>query len=291
MIHRHCGFARLVLLVALVSFVAVGSAEASSINWGDYVGTDVTYSTVTESSNTGDTLPLYGRPTVLGPAPPGQTPCVACTIPANSLDFTPSFSAFSNPGNGHAPDQTDGQLNFMVTAHPGKAIQNIHFFESGDTSLLGFSPSIAFTSMAMFGHLNIITVDNVGIDVPRIDFQMTFTLTPSNAPTDGTFILGSVDEPYPSYSTQWKGELLVDLTANNPAVAQIFADRGLNPTLGVTKITVVFDNVLQALTTQGAAAFIAKKDQLIITTNIPEPTALGLAMISLVLGGFAIRRR
>jgi hypothetical protein len=100
---------------------------------------------------------------------------------------------------------TDGQLNFMVTAHAGKAIQNIHFFESGDTSLLGFSPSIAFTSMSNgFGHLNIITVDNVGIDVPRIDFQMSFTLTPSNAPTDAVFMLVSVDEPYPSYSTQWK---------------------------------------------------------------------------------------
>ena len=281
----------MVLLVAFASFITVGVTEASSINWGDYVGTDVTYSMVTESSNTGDPLPLFGRPTVLGPVPPGQTPCVGCIIPANSLDFTPSFSASSNAGNGHAADQTDGQLNFMVTAHAGKAIQNIHFFESGDTSLLGFSPSIAFTSMSMVGHLNIITVDNVGIDVPRIDFQMSFTLTPSNAPTDGTFMLGSVDEPYPSYSTQWKGELLIDLTANNPEIAQIFADRGLNPTLGVTKINVVFDNTLQALTTQGASAFIAKKDQLIITTNIPEPTAFGLAMISLVLGGLVTRRR
>jgi hypothetical protein len=51
---------------------------------------------------------------------------------------------------------------------------------------------------------------------------------------------------------------------------KFFADRGSIPTLGVTKINVVFDNTLQALTTQGASAFIRQEYQLIITTNIPS---------------------
>src|SRR5262249_16224142 len=121
MIRRICGLALFVCVavaaVALVSATASPS-HAASINWGDYVGTSVTYSTVKETSN--DALPLFGRPTVLGPAPPGITPCSPCSIPADSLDFTPTFNAFSNASNGNAGDITDGQLNFTVTAHPGQ---------------------------------------------------------------------------------------------------------------------------------------------------------------------------
>jgi hypothetical protein len=83
---------------------------------------------------------------------------------------------------------------------------------------------------------------------------------------------------------------LIDLTTANPVVAAVYAAQGLNPALPVTKISVNFDNVLVAISQVGTSALIAKKDQIIITTNIPEPTSCVLAMLTLV-AGLAVSRR
>ena len=66
-------------------------------------------------------------------------------------------------------------------------------------------------------------------------------------------------------------------------MAAAFASQGIVPQLGVTKISVNFNNTLVAISQIGTSANIAKKDNgIIITTNIPEPTSCLLAAFGLV---------
>src|SRR3990172_510762 len=95
-------------------------AQAVPINYGTFMGNTVSYVDVTEDSNSGDALPLFGAP----------------TVSADSLDFDPvGFDA--NATGALGVDVTDGNLNFMVVAKRGKAIQSLELSEAGDTTLAG----------------------------------------------------------------------------------------------------------------------------------------------------------
>lgn len=238
--------------------LAAGQADAEMIH-GDYSGTTVDFIGVTEDTNTGDTLPLFGAPIVSG----------------DSLDFNPvGFSASSSGGG--APDFTDGQLTFMIVAKDGNVIDSLFFSEAGDTSLgrgLG-SLDDAETEVTADIFIDILEVDGVPINQINVSGAMTFT------PSGGSYSLSGDGGGASSFQTAWSGSYFIDflpvLTANG-----ITGD--------VTKVSVNLDNTLRAASATGSSAFIAKKDfdGVSITSNpdqnmIPEPATVTLAALGML---------
>ena len=274
----------LLILMTLVVCLSAGSSQAVPINYGSFMGDTTIYTMVQEDTNSvGDAPPKFGPPTVLGiPTPPAYpaVPCVMCDIPGDSLDFTPvGFSASATGAGG--VDVTDGNLAFMAESKPGFSLANIKFTEFGDTTLAGFGAS-TFTSVTMNGFINIQAVDDgaggvMGVNVFTIPFAMSF------APSGG-FFAGAPQ------ATIWMGMAFVDLTSANPLIAAGLAAQGKDPNLAVKKISVDLDNTLIAISQAGTFALIAKKDHVIITTNIPEPTSCLLAMFGLLAGVMVSRR-
>lgn len=255
----------------LVFLLAVNCQPSLSapINYGSFMGTDVTYVDVTEASAT-DPVPLFGPPTVNG----------------NSIDFNPVGFAANASGAGDS-DITDGQLTFMVTAKPEKRILNISLSEAGDTTLAGIVPlnsTGTVTAVTASGVLNISEVDFAGINVISVPFVMTFN------PSGGSYFLGTDGAGGPFFHTQWAGGVTLNLVP-------ILAANGhpIPPAGGATKITLNLDNTLVAVSENGTTALIAKKDfgGLSITVNkpgepvIPEPTTTvlaGLGLLGLLVG-------
>ena len=262
---------RLACSAAALLFLA-GTASlsvAASINYGSFIGNTVTYVNVTEDTNTGDPLPLFGSPTVIG----------------DSIDFDPI--GFSAQSSGGGVDITDGQLKFMVVAKSDPstdfAIDSISFAEAGDTTLAGMGTDATFTAVAAYVFIDIQEVDGVGINPIKLLKSLVFN------PSGGTYGLGTDGGGGPYYTTSWTGSLLVDLT-------QALIDKGVKYDLGVTKMSVNIDNVLVAISQPHTYSVIAKKDfgGLSVTVNqpgqgeIPEPTSIALALVGLAL--VAVRR-
>lgn len=245
-----------------LAFAALGgAATAAPINHGSFVGTDVTYVDVTEDSNSGDIPPLFGAP----------------TVSANSLDFTPvGFSASASGAGG--VDITDGNLAFMVVAKPGKAIQNIKMTEAGDTTMAGNGNDNTITSVTGQGILNINEVDGVSINTIALPIDFSYT------PSGGSFGLGTDGGGGPNFNSLWSGVEFLD-------IQQILVSNNIPFNLGATKVSVNFNNTLVAVSQAGTSALIAKKDHIIITTNVPEPTTCVIALIGLIAGVAAIRRK
>lgn len=264
---RRTGFAAVTTAIAIS--LSVASSHAAPISYPDMMGNTVIYQNIREAANSaGDAAPLFGAPSVSG----------------DSLDFDPVGFGASVIGPG--VDITDGNLAFMVKAKAGNAINNIQIQESGDTTLVGFGTDTTFTSVTMRGVLNINEVDFVGINTISMPISIT-----NFSPSGGTYGLGTDGGGGPLFSSGWNGSLLVDLTTSNPAVAAALASQGVVPQLGVTKISVNFNNTLVAIGQTGTSANIAKKDNgIIIRTNIPEPTSCLLAVFGLALCGVAARR-
>jgi len=251
-----------VFFIATASFVALALAATqanAAMVYGNYPGATVDYIDVTEDTNTGDTLPLFGAPVVSG----------------DSLDFDPvGFSASSSGGG--APDFTDGQLSFMIQAKDGNSIDSLFFSEAGDTSLgrgLG-SLDDAETEVTADIFIDILEVDGVPINQINVVGALTFT------PSGGSYSLSSDGGGSSSYQTAWSGSYFVDflpvLTSNSIQGK-------------VTKVSVNLDNTLRAASATGSSAFIAKKDfdGVSITSNpdqnmIPEPGTVTLAVLGML---------
>ena len=249
-----------IALFGAIGFLAVPSLIAAPINHGDFMGDDVTYLQVTEDSNSGDTPPLFGVPVVSG----------------NSLDFNPiGFSAFASGLGG--VDITEGNLSFTIDAKPGQAIQNIKFVEFGDTTLAGLGNDNTTTMVTTDVFIDIIEVDNVGIDPVKLQAMLVFT------PSGGSFVQGTDGGGGPIFNSQWMGMLLVDID-------QELVNANVNFDLGATRVKVDLDNTLVAVSQLGTSSRIAKKDHVIITTNIPEPATCVLALFSLLAGMPMVRR-
>jgi PEP-CTERM motif len=246
------------LTVAFLFVVAVGPALAASINYGSFMGSTVTYVDVTEGSNSGDPLPLFGPPTVSG----------------DSLDFDPvGFNANATGAGG--VDVTDGNLKFMVMSKGSNGINALKLSEAGDTTLAGFGTDATFTAVTGTGILKVNAVDGVGINTISVPFSMTFT------PSGGTFGLLSDGGGGPLFSSLWSGGVMLDINA-------ILTAKGQSYVHGATKITVNLDNTLTALSQLGTSSLIAKKDfGGLSVTVIPEPSTcllFGIVVIGLALG-------
>ena len=255
--------------IFLFSLVAVQFADAAPINYGTFAGNTVTYVDVTEDSNSGDTLPLFGAPIVSG----------------DSIDFNPvGFDANATGAAGN--DITSSQLSFMVVAQDpfgsDFGITNINFSEAGDTTIAGVGSDLTMTSVTATVIININEVDGAGINTVTVPAALTFT------PSGGTYGLGTDGGGGPVFHTAWSGSLFVDLNAALIANNVPFD-------VGATKISVDISNSLAATSENGTFAVIAKKDfgGVSVTVNMPDPgeipepgtlALLGLGVIGLLTG-------
>ena len=268
---------RAVVALAVVAGVALFCvtsqvALAVPINYGNFMGDNVTYIDVTEEANTDDdATPLYGAPTVSG----------------DSIDFDPTGFDANASGAGDN-DITDGQLNFMVESKVNKVINSLTISEAGDTTLSGFGTDATLTSVTAAGILDIFEVNGVDIDDISVPFALSFLPVGGVAvPTSTGFAygLGSDGGGGPIFHTIWDGSVFLNLNA-------ILAANGI---MGqATKIGINMNNTLVALSELGTASLIAKKDVggLSITINgpnpdpgggpiIPEPASVVLAALGL----------
>lgn len=255
-VSAHISYSSLAILAG--AFLFVGQALAAPINYGDFAGTTVTYTQVTEDANSaGDAPPLFGPPTVSG----------------DSLDFDPvGFSAAAAGAAG--VDITDGNLRFGIQAHAGSAINSVVLSEAGDTTMAGFGTDATFTAVMAQGVISILAVDGVGINVVSQPFALSF------APSGGTFGLLTDGGGGPLFSGGWTGSVSIDVNA-------ILASKNVPFNIGATRVSINLDNTLVALSEAGTESLIAKKDfgGLSITV-IPEPSSmilLGLAAVGLVV--------
>jgi len=251
---------------AVLLLLAGGSpALAAQINYGTFMGTNVTYVNVTEDTGSDEPLPLFGAPTVTG----------------NSIDFNPT--GFDATSAGEGSDITDSNLVFMVRAKPLVGIQSVILSEAGDTTQAGnVTPGSMGTATAVFasGVLDIHEVDNIGINHISVPFSLTFS------PSGGTYFLGTDGGGGPIFNTQWTG------TATLP-VEDILTANGVPFTIGATKISIDLDNTLVAVSERATSAVIGKKDfgGVSITVIIPEPASFGLAGLGAAVLLAPARRR
>jgi hypothetical protein len=217
----------------------------------------------------------YGN---FGPVPPGvmflnvtessstdPVPLFGPPTPfATGLDFDPMN--FGAAGAGGSGDITDGQLNFTVMS-PG--INTVGVSEGGDYSLVGFGTPA--TSVFAGASLRVKVTHINGIDVPDIN------LGQSNASVGFNLIAN------PGVLQPWGLGTLIDVAAQLSL-------------LGIpgkaTKVEVVINDQLIALSEAASAAFIAKKEFVIdVDSEIPEPSTLALASAALCGWGLSASRR
>lgn len=258
-----------VFLVAAISRPLLGAP----INYGDFMGTTVTYTDVTEDANSpDDSPPLFGEPTVAG----------------NGLDFDPVGFEASSSGAG-APDITDGQLFFGIEAKAGNAIHQLTITEAGDTTLAGFDATLAtFTSVTASGVLNVYEVDGAplppNVGVLAVPFSLTFS------PSGGNYFQSTDGGGGPFFHTQWSGQVVLNLNL-------ALTNAGVPIVMGATRASINLDNTLVASSRDGTTTLIAKKDfgGLSITVdepvgNIPEPATAVLACLAVAAIGAGRRR-
>ncbi|MGC4030372.1 MAG: PEP-CTERM sorting domain-containing protein [Tepidisphaeraceae bacterium] len=158
--------------------------------------------------------------------------------------------------NGTA-ETTSDRLSFNVALTGGGVIDNITIHEFGDWSILGGTATVKATG-ALFltnGSSSAVSI------VPTVRYTNTdtgvTTTTKPNGESDGV----------------WVEDYVYDLPA------------------GVTSLTVVLNNILQAASTSGTTAFIQKKGVDIIIndpTLVPEPASLAVFLVG---GSLIVRRR
>ena len=250
-----------VVCAQLLLFCVPASAD---INWGNKVGTNVTYLNVTEGSPSGDPLPLFDDPAISG----------------DGLVFSPTanFKAQSILGS-PAIDITDGKLNTtIVTNALGGAIDDLSIHEAGDYTLTGSGAGSVSVGASVFLTVTELN-DTIPVAIPLGPFSLLMS------PSGGTFNLpGSAGTAVP-----WTGNLFVDINAQ-------LALAGVELGLHATKVDYVMDNTLTALSSATAAGLITKKNGIIDLEvnhgpNIPEPSSLVLALLGAVGLAWQVRRR
>ncbi len=238
-------------LMVIIFSLFYSSAYAAPINYGDFVGTSVMYIDVTETANTpGDNTPLFSSPTITG----------------NMLDFNPQ--GFSASASGGSADITDGQLNFMLQGLSGNAITDITFNESGDYTLFGSGTAATSLFYALtISSVSVLEIDGVALSSPV--FLPGANVSGSDNLSGGNE-LGSL----------WNLSLNYDVNAGLASAGVLF-------NTGATRLDIVLDNTLGAISEPSTIAMVAKKDFRIDvgTSVVPIPASiwlLGSGLLALV---------
>jgi hypothetical protein len=253
---------RLMMLACLAGalIAAPAAAEAASINYGNFgpVPPGVGFLSVTESSTT-DAVPLYGPPSLY----------------ATGLDFNPIGFAASGVGGGS--DLTEGQLNFTfvgnLTPPNGAAVESISVFEAGDYTLAGIGTA---ATQVLAGAILRATVTGIdGLSVAPIP------LIPVNASVGFNLAAN------PGIVQPWSLGLSMNVETQLTGL-------GIPFEVGATRVDVVIDNALVALSESASVAFIAKKEFDLRVATAPGPVAPEPGMAGLLGMGLcwlAARRR
>lgn len=212
------------------------------------IGPGYSFTNITESSGT-DAVPLYGAP-------------AAFII---GLNFAPSnFNASSAGG----VDLTDGQLNYTVVAGPGApGIPQVSFAEGGTFSLGGTGTAATSVSAGAVIHASVTEINGVSI-APIILASASSTATYDLIANPGA-------------AQPWSLSATVNIAAQ-------LAGLGYGPGQVATRVDVVIDNSLLAVSETLATASISKSD-FGVTLTIPEPACLSLVGIALAACG-CVRR-
>ncbi len=238
-----------------IGLLAAANAQAVPVNYGDFIGTTVKFTSVTEDSAT-DPVPLFGAPTISGDA----------------LDFNPTN--FVSSSSGGAFDSTIAVLNFTIEALPGNYVEEIKFYEAGDYTIFGAGGIGTSATVSAPVFINVVEID--GVAVAPINFNANMVFTPSN----GDYNLA---DDGAGFGVIWTGILDVDVDALLTGANVPFVN-------GATEVKVILNNILATTSENGSSAEIQKKDvQGFGITVVPEPaSALLLAALGLPL---ATRRK
>jgi hypothetical protein len=177
-----------VLLLLLVAH----AASATTV-YGTYVGTNVTFGGVQETSTYGDPEPLFGAPIVLG----------------NQLLFFPAnFSANSIDG---VSDFTGSQLQTTISGNGSlDVIDTLLLTEFGDTDLSGLGTAATGTYIGVSGFVTVLETTSGPIAPVAIPFVGVFSPT-------GTFDL--ISNPG---TTVFSGGFTVDVASSVPNATKVY---------------------------------------------------------------------
>ena len=204
----------------------------------------VNYANIYESSGTGTDL-LYLAPVTTG----------------DTLNFSPTFTAFADGSSGNAAEMTAGRLSFDVLATSGNVINGLDFLERGNYSLLSFG-NIALTDVSANLIIEVLEVDGTALPSPLND-DMVMTFNPAS---DGQFEHSS----FGVSNGSWTGNTSFDLDA-------LLYSNGIAFLNGATKVHVELDNTLLSMAQTDAQAHIAIQDLQVVSsttsTIIPEPAS------------------
>jgi hypothetical protein len=182
------------------------------------------------------------------------------------LDFEPSSFVAVSTGGG--VDFTDGQLNFTITSP--LAINSLSLFEAGGYSLVGAGTP---ATSVFAGALMLAKVTHIeGVDVPDIN------LAPSNASFSDSL-------PGTTVLAPWSLGVTIDVAAQ-------LAGLGFPANQDATRIEVVINNQLIAISEEASGAIIDKKEfTLTADVDVPEPGTAILMALAVGLLAVASRRK